>query len=287
MNARKESHLRPKTMSERDTLLASNHYESPDHDDLERGEGSARLQQLWQQGLEPNSVDKTLRQIRNNFIFKVFGIVALQLLLTTVVGAFFTLNDSARLFILGPGSPLVLLAFAATFGILIYMTCVPDSLHRHPANMILLFVFTALESISVGAVCAMTATGGSGKGSGIVLQALVITAVVVAGLTAFAFQTTYDFTPKSSLLTATLLAVIVASCFRMFLPALPGLQIAFALVTAVVFALMLVVNLQQLIGTKELKVTEDDYIAISLSLYLDVLNLFLSILTILRETDRG
>merc|ERR1719284_748573 len=65
--------------------------------------------------------------------------------------------------------------------------CKPDMMRTSPTNYILLGLFTLAQSFVVGIICTQYTQQS-------VLIALGITSLVVVGLTAFAFQTDYDFT---------------------------------------------------------------------------------------------
>jgi len=58
-----------------------------------------------------------------------------------------------------------------------------------------------------------------------------------------------------------------------------------AAVAAVLFSLYLIYDLQLIMGGKTLELSPDDYVAASLSIYLDVINIFLALLTIIGITQ--
>ncbi len=62
--------------------------------------------------------------------------------------------------------------------------------HKHPANVILLSIFTLIEAYTLGVVCASLQRSGAGD---IVLQAFIITASIFIGLTAFTLWSKIDF----------------------------------------------------------------------------------------------
>ena len=58
-----------------------------------------------------------------------------------------------------------------------------------------------------------------------------------------------------------------------------------AAVAAVLFSLYLIYDLQLIMGGKTYALSPDDYVAASLSIYLDVVNIFLALLTIIGITQ--
>ena len=56
-------------------------------------------------------------------------------------------------------------------------------------------------------------------------------------------------------------------------------------VAAVLFSLYLIYDLQMIMGGKTYSLSPDDYVAASLSIYLDVVNIFLALLTIIGITQ--
>lgn len=56
-------------------------------------------------------------------------------------------------------------------------------------------------------------------------------------------------------------------------------------VAAVLFSLYLIYDLQMIMGGKTYSLSPDDYVAASLSIYLDVVTIFLALLTIIGITQ--
>mmetsp|Transcript_9511 Transcript_9511/g.27204 ORF Transcript_9511/g.27204 Transcript_9511/m.27204 type:complete len:148 (-) Transcript_9511:266-709(-) len=115
----------------------------------------------------------------------------------------------------------------------------------------------------------------------IVMMAFGLTALVTVGLTVFACQTKYDFTMMGGVLVGILLALVGASLIMMFFPATTIGTIIISSVGAVLFSAYLVYDIQLLIGGRTHEYGPDDYVAASLSIYLDIINLFLYLLQLL------
>ncbi|GKA59317.1 LIFEGUARD 2-like protein [Tanacetum coccineum] len=118
-------------------------------------------------------------ELRWSFIRKIYSIVAVQLLLTAAVGAVVVSYRPIVTFLTttNGGFACYILIIVAPF-----ITLCPLSYYyqRHPVNYLLLGIFTISLAFAVGLTCAFT----SGK---IILEAVILTAVVVASLTLFTF----------------------------------------------------------------------------------------------------
>ncbi|XP_014318227.1 protein lifeguard 4 isoform X3 [Myotis lucifugus] len=120
--------------------------------------------------------------IRMAFLRKVYTILSLQVLLTTVTSAFFLYFESIRTFI--HESPALILVFA--IGSLGTIFALILNRHKHPLNLYLLFGFTLLEALSVACVVTFYDVY-------IILQAFVLTTAVFLGLTMYTLQSKKDF----------------------------------------------------------------------------------------------
>lgn len=114
-----------------------------------------------------------------------------------------------------------------------------------------------------------------------VMLAVGITAAVCLGLTLFAFQTKIDFT---GLHTVLFVAVLVLLIFGIIAMIWPGkiMTLVYASLGALIFSFYLIYDTQMMIGGKhKYSVSPEEYIFAALSLYLDVVNIFIYILTII------
>lgn len=89
-------------------------------------------------------------QVRHGFIRKVYGILIVQLILTFGLVAIFSYIDAVQSYAMN-NSWLMGVSIAATFAILIGMTCCPGRvMYRFPLNLILLMVFSLFEGVALG-----------------------------------------------------------------------------------------------------------------------------------------
>lgn len=157
------------------------------------------------------SVATCSASVRLGFIRKVYGILAAQLALTTVICAMFMFVPPLRHFAVTASGLLFIVSMVGTLGTLFALIAKKDS---HPLNMQLLAGFTVFESLLVGSICAVYAASGL---SYLVLEALVITLAIFGGITAYAFISKRDFSFLGGALYAGLLALIACSIINLLL----------------------------------------------------------------------
>ncbi|KAG1327843.1 BI1-like protein [Cocos nucifera] len=205
------------------------------------------------------------------FVCKVYSILTIHILFTTIF--------CATAILCAPVSgELVKGSFSLAFGLALLPICVMFPLYlyqqKHPLNFIFLGLFTICLSLSVGVACANT----QGR---IVLEALILTSAVVASLTGYTFWASKkgkDFSYLGPILFAGLLVLLLTSFIQIFFPLGSTSVAIFGGLGAIIFSAFLVYDTDNLIK----RYTYDEYIWASVVLYLDILNLFLSLLNLLR-----
>ena len=110
----------------------------------------------------------------------------------------------------------------------------------------------------------------------------VSTLTMFSGLTLYAVQTTYDYTQHTSILISSLLGLICFGFFMTFFH-IPYLSIIYSSLGAILFSFYIIYDTQLIVDGKHrtLSFTENDYVIAAISLYTDILNLFLFILQII------
>ncbi|PNH06663.1 Bax inhibitor 1 [Tetrabaena socialis] len=218
------------------------------------------------------------RTVRQGFVKKVFGLLAAQLALTTLIAGAIVLSSTVKAFV--AANPWVfMLSFVVSFSIILSFTFSTTARQSHPLNLVLLFAFTAAEGVLVGAASAQVSTD-------IVLLALGITAGITAGMCLYALTTKHDITMAGSFLYAGLMALIFASLAGFFLK-----TSAFNMLVsgggAVLFSVYIAYDVQMLLGGEhKFAVSPDDYVMGTIAIYLDIINLFLHILRLLSSNNR-
>jgi len=146
---------------------------------------------------------------RHDFIKKVYSILILMLLFTAGTTAIFLEVESVRDFVRDHYIPIMIPAIVFLFVLLFMMICIPTCRYRSPHNYICLFSFTALMSLLVGVVTSYYKTN-------IVFLAFSATAFIAVSLTAFTFQTKYDFTGWGPYLLCFLIGLIFMGIIQIF-----------------------------------------------------------------------
>jgi len=141
-------------------------------------------------------------------------------------------------------------------------------------NFVLLGTFTILESLSLGLIVAV-------YDQTIVLQALIITMGVFLGLTLFTLQSKYDFSGMAPFLFGGLMVLFMTGLVGIFIPFSETMDLIYAVGGTLLFSGYIVYDTYMI--TKRL--SPDEFIVGAVSLYLDVINLFLSILRLLNNVE--
>lgn len=213
------------------------------------------------------------QSIRRGFIRKVYLILMAQLLVTTGIIAFFTYHEKTNLYVRQHVG-----VFYASFGVmfvcLICMACCGSVRRKAPMNFIFLGIFTIAESFMLGCCAAQFRAEE-------VVMAAGFTAVICFALTLFALQTKWDFTVLGG---ALFVAVILLFIFGIVVAFIPGktAHIAYASCGALLFSLYLIYDTQMMMGGKhKYSISPEEYIFAALNLYLDIINIFIYILSII------
>jgi len=223
--------------------------------------------------------------VRHGFIRKVYGILTVQLLVTFGMVSLFSFQEDIQAYVTTETWPLYT-ALGVSFASLIAIVCCGNAARTYPQNYVLLSIFTLAEGYLVGVVSAMYAMQ-PGDGYGTVAMAMGMTFAVVLGLSLFACQTKYDFTGMGGYLFAFLLTLILfgfmATIFTTTYEQVRTVNIVYSSLGVLLFSFYIVYDTQLIIGGKHKKHQYglDDYVFAALSLYLDVINMFLYILSLL------
>lgn len=221
------------------------------------------------------------KRVRAGFIQKVYGIVCTQVLATAAVAALCC----------GPLQPAVMaLAMnhpsAYRWGSLIALLVAIGLCHAgkksYPLNFFGLCFLTAVMALNVGVICGMVAAAGLGA---LVVQAALITGSLVLGLTIYTFRSKRDFSFLGAVLYPMTFGLLIFGLLSIFFPALRTgwLHLGMSFLGAGIFCAYLVFDTWRI--AHELKV--DDYIEGAVQLYMDIVNIFIYILDILMQLNKG
>lgn len=148
--------------------------------------------------------------------------------------------------------------------------------HSYPTNLLFLSGFTLLEAYTISVVVSFYKTS-------IVLNAVLLTAGIFVFLTAFACQTKYDFTSWMPYLFGGLWGLILFGFMAAFFPYSSTGELIYGGLAALIFSGYILVDTQLIIRHHHV----EEEIAAAISLYLDIINLFLAILRILNSQQNN
>jgi uncharacterized protein len=145
---------------------------------------------------------------------------------------------------------------------------------RKAISYAFLYIFTFVSGITVYPIVAhyMAATGAN-----TVLLAFATTTTVFTGIAIYASKTKRNFTFLGGFLMAALLALVAISIFSIFWPLSSTGMLAFSFIGVMVFSGYVLFDFNRI---KRYGVSAEDVPLIALSLYLNFINLFISILRI-------
>ncbi|CAI6376274.1 unnamed protein product [Macrosiphum euphorbiae] len=188
-----------------------------------------------------------------------------------------TLHDETKIYLQAhPG--LAIIALVITFGTLIALACCENVRRKSPLNIILLFVFTLSESFLIAVSVSLYYPEQ-------VLLALGLTILICFALTIFAFQTKIDFTVMGGFLIIAVIVLLVATIVFSFFPGKMK-TIIIASAGAIIFSLYLIYDIQMMVGgNHKYSISPEEHIFAALTIYIDIVNIFLYILTIIGATD--
>lgn len=213
--------------------------------------------------------------VRAGFVRKVYGILTVQLFVTFVVA--FPIQASDPQWVAANQS-LCQAAMFLSLGLVLGVTCCCQTVARTvPYNYMFLFMVTICEAVIVGFVSAMYTTQS-------VMIAVVLTGGIFACLTIYAFTTKTDFTGMGGYLMAALCGLMLTSFVCMFFPS-PMMQKVMGGLGAIIFSMYIVYDTQLICGGKHKthQFGVDDYVFAALNIYLDIINLFMYLLSMFGE----
>ena len=201
----------------------------------------------------------------STFIKQTYQLFAASLLAASV-GAYVGLYSSLGVTVAGNYWLFVILELGLLVGLMF-------AKRKAGLNLILLFAFTFVSGLTLTPILGRTfAMPG---GAAIVAQAFTLTTVAFGGLSVFAMNTKRDFTTWGKMLFITLIVLLVAMLLNLFFKS-PIFQVALSCVAAVLFSAYILYDTQNIIrGNYETPIEG------AVDLYLDFLNLFVSLLRIL------
>ena len=202
------------------------------------------------------SVVSTNKVLRNTYM-----LLGMTLLFSTVTAGISMAMG------LGHGAALVLTLVG--FGLLFVVNRTADS----SKGIIAIFAFTGVMGASIGPM--LNYYLAMPQGPSLVMQALGGTALVFFGLSAYALTTRKDFSYMGGFLFVGLLVAVVAMIANIFLN-IPAVSLAISAAMVMIMSGLILFDTSRIINGGE-----TNYIRATVSLYLDIYNLFIHLLHLL------
>ncbi|KAI1137417.1 transmembrane BAX inhibitor motif-containing protein [Hypoxylon sp. FL0543] len=218
------------------------------------------------------SVAEATVDIRNQFIRKVYTILTAQLVATAVVSGLSFWSTGYRAWIQSHPA----LVWVSLVGSIVFMLLTYWKRKSYPTNLLFLSGFTLLEAYTISVIVSFYDTQ-------IVLNAVILTGGIFVFLTLFACQTKYDFTSWMPYLFGALWGLVLFGFMFVFLPYSSTGELIYGGLAALIFSGYILVDTQLVIRKHHV----EEEIAAAISLYLDIINLFLAILRILNSQNNN
>ena len=219
-----------------------------------------------------NAVSLLSKNTQSNFILKVYSLLSIQLIITWVMSFTFYMNTTISQFVLHNTS-LIIINTIGSFIFLFLSFCYGNI---YPYNYIILFGFTLCESYTISIVCLFYQPMS-------ILFAWGVTASIFVFLTLYVLITKQNFDFLKAGLASCLWILIIGGIFQIFwFPQQPLLNTLFAIFGAMVACGYILYDTSVIIR----KLSPDDFVYACMSLYLDIIMLFLRILELFgKEKD--
>jgi protein lifeguard len=213
------------------------------------------------------------KEARMGFIRKVYGILLMQLAITTLITGIAVASEGFRDW-MQANVGFLIACMIINFIVMIVLFCFNKPARKVPTNYILTFIFTLTESFLVANFAAF-------YDPVTVIIAASMTLGVTVGVTAYACTTKRDYTTCGGSLFGLVIGGILFAIFiGIFYHSRP-LQVVVCLIFVVIYTFYIVYDTQLIAGGGKWKLGYDDYMIGALCLYVDIIGLFIYILSLL------
>jgi FtsH-binding integral membrane protein len=247
---------------------------------------------IMPEGFGSSFTDKAIRRL---FIRKVYAILLSQLALTTIIiGLIVFVPGIKGLYchyemvgyvphcvrggMYGAGMAIYWVSYVVFFITYITIVCCEGVRRKSPGNLICLFVFTMALSLMAGSIAVY-------HDAWWVIMAMGITCALCLGLTLFSFQTKLDITGWGMYLFAAVWILFIFGIIAIIFAANGNniLYLVYSGLIALLFSMFLVYDTQMIMGGKKHEISPEDHIYGAIQLYVDVVYIFLAILSLGRR----
>lgn len=216
------------------------------------------------------------KAIRHAFIRKVYLILMVQLLVTLGIVSLFTFHSGVKRFV-RQNMWVYFLSYGVFLVTYITLVCCSGVRRRWPGNFIMLGIFTLSLSY-------MTGTIASTYDTDIVIMTVGITCAICFLITLFATQTKYDFTGCGIYLFVASMVLFIFGIIAIFTFS-KIMHTIYSAGIALLFSMYLVYDTQMIVGGRKHEMSAEEHIFGALVLYIDVINIFLALLSLFGGRD--
>lgn len=207
--------------------------------------------------------------VRLAFLRKVYGILSVQLAMTTIISGSIMFMPALQYFLMRNSWIMIVNLLAnivVTFPLI-------SKRKEYPTNFYLMGAFTFFNSLSVGLII-------SQYDALLVTQAFFLTSIIVVGLTMYTLQSTKDFQWMGGMLYSALMVSAIGGFFHIFFrnSIMESLLSVFG---AFIFAGYIIYDTQMIMK----HLNAEEYVIGVINLYMDIINLFLKVLKILNALN--
>jgi modulator of FtsH protease len=204
---------------------------------------------------------------RATLVRRTYGLVFLSVIVT-ILGSAFAFSQPALM------GAVIRHPFLTFFAMFIPLIMAQRAARSYPKNLILTFLFTFIEGIYIAPFLALAEQ----RAPGVVGQAAVLTFAAFGVLSLYAVMSKRDFSAWGSFFIVGVVVLLIASLINAFVAsATAGIWIAS--MGVLIFAGLLVFDTWRIVRSGQYG--QDDYVLAAVSIYLDLLNMFMFILTLL------
>ena len=214
--------------------------------------------------------------MRQEFISKVYSILWCQILFTSLFIGLCNQNENVSSFVISQyGQVISIICMVCLFVMTIAVFCCYGNLKQKPYNWMYMVLYTILTTYILGVV-------GVVYSSQMLLLGGITTLSIFLGLSLYAVQSKYDYTQHGNYLIIALFSLILFG-FIIGFTTIPILNTVYSVLGAMIFAFYIVYDTQLIVGGNHRKhqFSTDDYVIASISLYLDIINMFLYLMDLL------
>lgn len=200
---------------------------------------------------------------RMAFLKKVYGLLSISVLMAAAASWVTISNEAFLSTVVNNYILFIIVEFAAIFFAL-------WARKKETMGLVALFSFTMLTGVTTAPVL-LIYTGQT------VTNAIFLTGIIFAGLSFYTITSKRDFSFLGGMLTTGLIILIIGGLLNVFLFKSPMIMFMYSAVGVFLFSGFIIYDTFNILK----RYPTDEYISATLSLYLDILNLFLMLLHLL------